>query len=298
MPESTPVFVSKPQKKPFRYDLMNQLCFLGCAVIIIHYLKYGSSTIAFFFRLFVQSLLSKSQVVSQHLRRISLNSQSRASRSSPGANGNAASNGSNPPMPGTFTVRNAPTGLAPEAASEEAVNEAEKNVRWFLFHCSFTFNCISILMALIWPVNFCSKIGQYQLSKNGVGNTPSPFDNQNGLVGGELRRTFFVQFIGERVPTNNLRGNMNIVFLEVLILIFQFSLFILTAYNFTEPPIEDVAIDAENSGQSDSDTNSSKDDGFSGNVLVTTLNPIEVIDHLLQERFDQTSPSSNSNSLV
>ncbi|SCU82295.1 LADA_0C04324g1_1 [Lachancea dasiensis] len=290
MTEHQPTTVVKQRSNDFRHHLINQLCLLGITVIIIHYLKFGSSTAALFFRLLVQSVLSKVQVFAEQFRRISMRAHSRRI---PGSRmqdvGEAAApNEGNPPMPGTFTT----TADIQEQLSEEVIentaNEAEYNMRWLLFHCCFTFNCISILMALIWPLDYHEKMGIYQFHADGIGLIPSPFDNGNGRVGGELQRTLFVQLIGERVPGSNFWGNATIVFLEFVILILQSSLYVLTAHNFAQPLSNTDDVSGSNGNE----------DQFGGSVLVTTINPVAVLNTLLHERYDQFDSQPAASEMV
>ncbi|SCU97400.1 LAFA_0G11298g1_1 [Lachancea sp. 'fantastica'] len=288
----------KLQTINFQEDLVEKVRLLSISVIVVYYLKFGSSTAAFLFRLFVHSLLSKSQVVSNQLRRVSLRVHN--VRRIPGLpstiNGtennndaNANSN-SNPLMPGTFTVPNNTIEELSEAEIEASVNETQRKVRWVLFHCAFTFNCISIILALIWPVDFISKAEPYRLRSASFGNTPSPFANQNGLIGGELRSGLFVQLVGEQLPNSNFWSNVSIVLLEFLILSLQFGQYILTAYNFAEPPIVLPTAGAHDANSPN--TGAEEDDTSNGIVLVTTIRPVEVLNDLLEKRYESTTTTS------
>ncbi|CEP61591.1 Gld1p LALA0_S03e06304g [Lachancea lanzarotensis] len=300
MQDSTSSQAVKLQTKNFQEDLVEKMRLLTISIIVIHYLKFGSSTAAFLFRLFVHSLLSKSQVVSDQFRRVSLRVHNvrRIPGLSSGNSHQPSTNETNPnpPMPGTFAVPSSTETSSgsieelSEAEIEVSVNETQRRVKWVLFHFAFTFNCISIIMALIWPIDFISKAGHYGSESSGssFGNIPSPFANQNGLIGGELRSGLFVQLVGEQLPSSNFWSNLNIVLLEFLILSLQFGQYILTAYNFADPPFESP--NAERNGTNyNTDGPVDKDDAYNGIVLVTTIEPVEVLNDLLDRRYERTT---------
>lgn len=285
MPHQLIPEVYKRRRKQLQDDLVNQVSFLGYAVIFLHYLKFGSSTLTLILRLCVQSLLTSPYPSEFQLRRLTFSAQSRTIpglRRDNGASVPQTINRSGTRIPGTFTPADQPAiEQETEVETEDISDRLRHNIRWILFHCSFTVNFILIMLSIIWPIDFQAKVGEYRLNEKDLSDVPSPFNNHNGLVGGELRGRIFIQFIGERVSSSNFRENLGLLFLEVLIFICQFCLYLLTCYNLAKPPI-----DAFTSEDSDAvRENDIEYGGYGGNVLATTVDPMKVFDHILQERY-------------
>ncbi|CUS21974.1 LAQU0S04e05292g1_1 [Lachancea quebecensis] len=276
--------VYKRRRKQLQDDLVNQVSFLGYTVIVLHYLKYGSSTLTLILRLCTQSLLTSPYPSEFQLRRLTFSAQSRAL---PGlGRDNDASVPRTIPrsgtqIPGAFTtVDQSPVEQEVGTETEDISDRLRHNIRWILFHCSFTVNCILIILSIMWPIDFGAKAGEYKLREKGLSDVPSPFNNQNGLVGGELRGRLFIQFIGERVSSSNFRGNLGLLFLEVLVFICQFCLYLLTCYNLAKPPIDNFTPEDYVVRENDIEYG-----GYGGNVLATTVDPMKVFDHILRERY-------------
>ena len=137
MPSQLSPEVYKRRRRQFQNDLVGQLSFLGYTVIILHYLKAGSSTLTLIARLCIQSLLTSPYPSELQLRRLSLTAQSRT------IPGFRRREGAEPAPLGTAQIPGAVSNMSgnpPDAASEHAVEEVSDrlrhNIRWVLFHLS------------------------------------------------------------------------------------------------------------------------------------------------------------------
>lgn len=270
--------VYEQRKKNFKKRLIGQLNYLGFASIIIQYLKFGSSIWVLLLRLFIQSLLSSPFPSEFQMRRLAMSTYH---RQIPGLrNSNSAQLG-NPTgmnelsMPGAFGSIN-----SGETASSESTEDMTKrlrtNISWFLFHCSLSFNCLLILFCIIWPKNFKSKLEDFSFGRSDLQNTPSPFNNDNGLIGGEFKGSVFIQLIGERLPSSNFWGNVHLIMFDFLILICQFGLFCLTCFEDEITPKDD-----HNDETTSDAVNTSKADGYGGDVVATVIHPSAIVDTIL-----------------
>ncbi|QLQ80229.1 hypothetical protein HG537_0D02300 [Torulaspora globosa] len=274
------------RRKNFQKNLATKMGFLGYVVIVLYYLKYGCTIWNLLLRVCVQSLLAVPFPSDIHIRRLS---QARESRGSghlftfPGS-----MRAESVSMPGAFPPGDdSQTGTRSEAQIEEESREIKRKIRKVLFHGSLTFNVLFILSALIFPVNFMSKLEGNHLVEAGLANTPSPFNNANGIVQGERRGGFSMQMIGETLPQTNFKGNLGIVMFEFAILFCQFTLFVLTCINF-----------ADLGGQEDVDADRSKviaSDGYDGKVDVTQIDPVSAISDVV---FPMIETRNNPPSMV
>lgn len=256
------------RKRNFSRNLVYKLGFLGYLIIVLKYLKYGTSFISLLFRCLVQALLISpfpDKTYSQFL----LNRTSAMPR-----NGGIDFPGSFPGMGGGATSDTGNNGGG-EDSSEDQLDLLKRKIRAILFNMVVSVNIIYILMAVIFPTNFF-KVGEgvYLDNQEGHHRLPSPFSYGQYMVEGERRGGITFQIIGEALPYSNLTGNLGVIFFEFLTFVAQYVLFCVTCVNFGDL---DNAKDAE-------DQNYLTSDGYDGNVYLTVINLHETIDDLLVEK--------------
>lgn len=166
-------------------------------------------------------------------------------------------------------------------------NEIKRKIRNVLFHGSLTVNALFITSALLFPVDFIGKLEGNYLHEDGLNNTPSPFNNANGIIQGERRGGFSMQMIGESLPQTNSKGNVGILMFEFAILVCQFSLFVLTCVNF-------AGLDDRRSVETH-DSEPVIGDGYDGKVDVTHIDPMSAISDVL---FPMIETGTNRSEMV
>lgn len=276
------------RRRNFQKRLVSNLSSLGYTIIVLEYLKYGCSVWTLTVRVVVQAMLSAPFPNELHIRRLSSRNELHTStyfpRLSMGMSSDATTN--------TLTRDAIPGGFPSPAVVQEPVHsedqikkdleDVKRKIRKIIFHGSLTVNIFYILIAVLFPVNFAGKLEGRHLDEDGLMDTPSPFNNANGLVQGELKGGFFMQMIGELVPISNFKGNLGIILFQFGILVCQFGLFVLTCVNladlgFEESFSEDIANQAKGS------------DGYDGKVFVAQIDPIGAIHNVLSSPIQTTA---------
>lgn len=297
--------VYKLRRKNFQNRLVKQLSYLGFSVIIIEYLKFGSSIWTLAIRLGIQSLLTSPFPNESQIARLSLNSPTRRIpqlgrdwAAEPIAATEVLPN--EVPFPGGFSPVTVPRPIPDLQQREHQTSEEEDpvvqlklRIQWLLFHCSLTLNCFYIIISLIWPIDFRGKLGAYLLDDRDLNNTPSLFNSDGDLTQGERKGTLFIQMIGELVPSSNFWGNFHMLMFEFLILVCQFGLFSLTCFKFSGlfEEDEDTGVNGEIEGRAQSD-------GYDGNVIVAKVDPIGTVDQVLEIRKKHSNPEHQPTSMV
>lgn len=271
------------RRKNFQRNLATKMGYLGYVVIVLYYLKYGCTIWNLLLRVCVQSLLAVPFPSDTQIQRLS---QARTSRGS--AHFFTLSGTIRPEsvsMPGAFpTGDDSQTAARSEAQMEQESKEIKRKIRKVLFHGSLTFNVLFIVSALVFPVNFIGKLEGNHLLEAGLANTPSPFNNANGIVQGERKGGFSLQMIGETLPQTNFKGNLGIVMFEFAILLCQFTLFVLTCINFADLG-DKRDVDADHSEAIVSD-------GYDGKVDVTQIDPVSAISDIVFPMIETRDPHS------
>lgn len=257
------------RRKNFQRKLVLEIAYLGFIVIVLYYLKYGCSIWTLVLRTVVQSLLAVPFPSEIQIRRLS---QAREhSNSAYFSTISGAVSTDTVEMPGAFPSTNSQENRPrSEDQIKKEISEVKTKIRNVLFHASLTVNIIFVISAILFPTNFLEKLEGNYLHEDGLTNTPSPFNNANGLIQGERKGGFFMQMIGEAIPQSNIKGNFGVVMSEFAILFCQFGLFTLTCVNFANL---DGLQDEETAEQANSSS-----DGYDGKVHVTQIDPIGAID--------------------
>ncbi|QLL34310.1 hypothetical protein HG536_0G01690 [Torulaspora globosa] len=274
------------RRKNFQRNLVTKMSYLGYIVIVLYYLKYGCTIWNLMLRVCVQSLLAVPFPSDIQIQRLSRARENRGSAHFFTLSGTM--DAETVPMPGAFpSGDDSQTAARSEAQMEEESKAIKRKIRKVLFHGSLTFNVLFIISALIFPVNFIGKLEGNHLLEAGLANTPSPFNNANGIIQGERKGGFSMQMIGETLPQTNFKGNLGIVMFEFTILLCQFTLFVLTCINF-----------ADLGDQKDVDGDHSEaivSDGYDGKVDVTRIDPIGAISDIV---FPMIETANNTSSMV
>lgn len=259
------------RRKNFQRKLVTKFSYLGYVIIVLYYLKYGCTIWTLLLRTCVQSLLVVPFPSEIQIRRLSQANDNTGSAYLSRLSGAISTDSVE--IPGSFpsTVRQE-SGTSSEEQVKKEVDDVKRKIRNLLFHGSLTVNILYLLFALLFPVNFAGSLEGNYLHEDGLMNTPSPFNNANGLIQGERKGGFFMQMIGETVPQSNFKGNLGVVMFEFAILFCQFNLFVLTCVNFA---------DLDSSESNEADEESSSSDGYDGKVHVTKIDPIAAITSIL-----------------
>lgn len=264
--------VYRLRRKNFQRKLVTEVTYLGFIVIVLYYLKYGCTIWTLLLRTCVQSLLSVPFPNETQIRRLSQARENSGSAYFSSLSGAISTD--TVEMPGSFPSSN-PQETAPRSEDQikEEIHGVKIKIRNVLFHASLTINFFYIMLSLLFPTNFMGKLEGNHLHEDGLTDTPSPFNNANGLIQGERKGGFFMQMIGEAIPQSNLKGNFGVLIFEFAILFCQFSLFTLTCVNF-------ASLDSTSSDEFGEDPTPSSD-GYDGKVHVTQIDPIAAIDRTM-----------------
>ncbi|EJS41265.1 YPR109W [Saccharomyces arboricola H-6] len=271
------------RKRNFQRNLVNNLSYLGCILILLEYIKYDRTVWTLITRTVVHSLISSPFPSDAKLRRLA----------TVGANNNTTGvttlpGGTPIRIPGMFggeALDNPSNEAEQEGYDDVAIVSIKKQIRKFLFHGCLSLNILFIALTILFPIDFLEPLNNYKPVDDGPKNTPSPFSNSNGLLLGERRGGLFLQMIGERLPKSNFSGNLGLVLFEFSILIVQFTLFSLTCVvladlDFQEPERVD----------------SVKSDGYDGSVVVAQLPLNKTLDAVLNDGsingIDENAPGS------
>lgn len=267
------------RKRNFTKHFVNTVSLIGYVFIVIQYIKFGTSFWILLIRSSSQSLLTNPFPNNAHLRRIA----NRTNRNSTPA--------TNTSMPGGFISSIESTdndidenNMVPTVSESIAVNEiieVKKKIRKLLFHSALTFNLVVFIWNIFHPTHFMNKLEGDHLNEKNLTNAPSPFVTGNRILGGELRGGVFLQIIGEALPQSDLWGNIGKLGYDFLIIVLQYTLFILTCINFGELGYEEAP-----------DTKFLKSDGYDGKVLVAEINYNQPIKDLTEEQNDNENDST------
>ncbi|AET39496.1 Gld1p Ecym_4451 [Eremothecium cymbalariae DBVPG len=244
-------------RRKFREKLVEHLGLLGYAVIVIGYMKYGGSIIVFFMRCMLQSaLVTPFPNHEQRMRGFSIAGTVRGFPAMPG--------NTNPNPVVSQDERMQAQDL------QDIATEFFLKIQWVLFHAVFTFNWLVILSWIIWPTDYQAMLGFYKYDKHSdLANAPSPFNNDNYLIQGEWRGTWFMEFIGEAIPSSNKKGNLMAICYQFMILISQFGLYMLSCIYFS--PLRGNQL-------SENDEDACNDgDGYDGSITIVTVDPVEAV---------------------
>ncbi|CAB4252080.1 similar to Saccharomyces cerevisiae YPR109W Predicted membrane protein [Maudiozyma barnettii] len=259
------------RKTDFTQHFVNALSLMGYIVIVIQFVKFESSFWILLARASFHSLLTNPFPGHAQLRRIAQRTGRTTSSTPdvdmPGGFTNAA-NLSNMPH---ATRDNSNITTAPPSTEDE-IMAVKKKIRKLIFHGSFTLNLIVLIWNILHPTHFLEKLGGMYPHEKYLKNIPSPFVSGDGLLGGEFRGTAFIQFIGESIPHSNTWGNINKSAYDFLILILEYTLFILTCINFGEmgyvPP---------------ADNHSQTDDGYTGDIITVEVDFNKSLDIMVND---------------
>lgn len=247
--------------KEFRRRLVSQLQFMGYTVLIVCQIKFGGSVILFFLRMAVQSLLGTPYPTKAQLETIASN----------------------------YTA----LGSQDENTESSVHRTIVSKVQRVFLHMSMTFNIFMIIISIMWPFDFESLLEYYRMPGiPNLENTPSPFNNDHNLIAGEFRGYLFAQYIGERVPVSNLRGNLSYLFWQFCILCCQAGLYLLTVIELS--PLRE---DDEQKLMSYRPCDTS--DGYSGNVTAFETDPKAIVECMADNRsIEKELARERANSMV
>lgn len=237
------------RKRNFQRNFVSDLSLLGYITIILAYIKFDTSFWVLLSRLLLQSLLTSPFPDESRLQII-------AARTRPQQNFTGGMFGPSV-IPGSF-----PTSDVTEEEQEAAQAYVKQKIRKFLFHGALTFNTLRLIWVVINPVNFADKFDTMTASEKALNNAGSPYANSHGLINGERRGGVFLQLIGEHVFRSKLCGNLALIGYEFLILVIQYSLFVVTCINLTDSDRK------ENDGRQQETIG----DGYDGTVFVSEVN--------------------------
>ncbi|SMN18163.1 similar to Saccharomyces cerevisiae YPR109W Predicted membrane protein [Maudiozyma saulgeensis] len=261
-------------KIDFTQHFVNALSLIGHIVIVLQFIKFESSFWILLARASFQSLLTNPFPSNAQLRRI-------AQRT-----GRTTTPSTDVDMPGGFTnatnLINIPQSsgdnsniASTQISTEDEIIVVKKKIRKLLFHGSVTLNLIVFIWNIFHPTEFVEKLDGSYPNEKYLKNVPSPFISGDGLLGGEFRGTASIQFIGESIPHSNFWGNVNKSTYDFLILILQYTLFILTCINFGEmgyiPP---------------NDKRNETEDGYNGTVHAVEVDFNKSIDIMVNDMND------------
>lgn len=225
--------IYEDRKTDFVQHFVNSLSLLGYIIIVIQFIKFETSFWVLLVRTSFHSLLTNPFPSYAQLRRIAQRTSRRTTDTEgvdmPGGFTNAASilNVSGR-SPGVIN------GSTDPLSEDEEIAIVKRKIRKLLFHGSVTLNVVVFLWGVFHPTYFFDKLGEDHPKEKYLESIPSPFISGNGLLGGEFRGVAFIQFIGEAIPKSDLWGNFNKSGYDFLIIILQYTLFILTCINFGE----------------------------------------------------------------
>lgn len=257
------------RRKNFQRKLVSEVSYFGFIIIVLYYLKYGCTIWTLVLRTVVQSLLAVPFPSEIQIRRLSQARENSGSAYLSTISGAMSTDTVEMPgaFPSTSTQETAPRS---EEQIKKEIDGVKIKIRNVLFHASLTINFLYLIFALLFPTNFVGKLEGNHLREDGLTNTPSPFNNANGLIQGERKGGFFLQMIGEAIPQSNLKGNVGVIMFEFAILFCQFSLFTLTCVNFAN-------LDELTTNDETTEDMNSHSDGYDGKVHVTQIDPITAI---------------------
>ncbi|AMD20721.1 HDL023Cp [Eremothecium sinecaudum] len=271
--------IQKSKLRQFREKLTEHLWLLGYTIIVLSYLKYGGNIIIFLLRCFFQSVLANpfpdhDEVVRQLLFTGNVHSVPGSSledgRSGTGSNSDANND------------EQQRTARAAGMAIDVIVN-----MQRALFHGVFTLNWLIVIVWILFPTDYESKIENFKYDGYpALLNTPSPYNNDNFLIQGEWRGTWFFQFIGESIPTSNITGNIMAIVYQFMIFAAQFTLYVLTCVHFS--PLRKSQLSEE-----DEHLLMDNDSYENGNINIITLNPGEALKFVHNQDSSQQTDRRN-----
>lgn len=230
--------------KEFRHALISQFQLLGYTVIIVSQIKFSGNIVLFGVRLLLQSFLSAPYPTDNRL---------------------------------TAFINYYRTHTADGSDPNVQIRKAFKKIGLATVHVTLLLNFLVIVCGIIWPMDFEKHLEHFKMPGiRHLENYPSPFNHGADIIEGEMRRHWFTQYIGERVPSSNLKGNASYLFFQLLILFFQVGLLLISAQCFS-PFKEQSAADEAYLQRRPNELS----DGYNGNVLILELNPKTAVEELL-----------------
>lgn len=231
------------RRKNFQKRLVTNLSSLGYIVIVLEYLKYGCTIWTLLIRVLVQMMLAAPFPNELHIRRLASRNEIQTSSyflsmGIPNGRINAAPRESIPGGFPSIPIEEEP--LNDELQIQKDLEDIKKKIRKTIFHGSLTLNIIYIITSILFPVDFIAKLNGKQLDDDGLVDTPSPFNNANGLIDGQRKGGFLMQMLGEFLPQSNFKGNLGIILFQFGILFCQFGLFVLTCVNLVDLGFEET----------------------------------------------------------
>ncbi|QGN16794.1 putative membrane protein YPR109W [Kluyveromyces marxianus] len=193
------------QTKEFRRNLTVQLQLLGFVLIVVSQLKYAGSIVLFMVRLGVQSVLGAPFPSEERLMRFTAYYR---------ANNSANSSETN------------------------SLRHSFKKLEAMLLYVTLVMNFGVMVCGVVWPIDFEKEVDGFRVPGMGRGLSSygSPFNHMGSrVIEGEVRRHWFTQYIGERVPSSNVRGNASYMWYQWGILVVQVGLGLMFG---TEPGTE------------------------------------------------------------
>lgn len=182
------------QTKEFRRNLTVQLQLLGFVLIVVSQLKYAGSIVLFMVRLAVQSVLGAPLPSEERLMRFTAYYR---------ANNSANSSETN------------------------SLRHSFKKLEAMLLYVTLVMNFAVMVCGVVWPIDFEKEVDGFRVPGMGRGLSSygSPFNHMGSrVIEGEVRRHWFTQYIGERVPSSNVRGNASYMWYQWGILVVQVGL--------------------------------------------------------------------------
>lgn len=265
--------VSKLRRRNFKSNLTSKMNMLGYAVIILQYIKFGSSVVPLILRLLLQSFLASpfpdNALLLRAIQRLHEDDSATAS-SNNSTDGNTYNN-TDPNlevnMPGGFVnFTNTEPSLRSVLPEEIELNHEERlitmknKIRNTLFFLCVPLNGILLLLHIFSPYDFTVGEPDNMIDVSFGGKLGSQFTYGSGLIEGERRSGISIQMVGELIPRSNFAGNMGNVWFDFMILTLQLTLFTITCINFAElgysDPTEITQIDS---------------DGYDGKMVITRI---------------------------
>lgn len=256
--------VQKSRIRLYRERLIDHLHLLTLTLIILSYVKFGGNVFIFMLRCFSQSVISVPLTTdNQVIRQVML---SRSTRIVPQVS-------QVDDVLEEEETENRSETQSPDSETEIMIKKIFLGSRRIVFHIVFTFNWLVILSWILFPTDYRSKLKMYNLNTyNEVPGTQNSYNNEDIIIRSEWSDTWFVQFMGEAIPTSNLYGNMSAILYQIMIFISQLCLYLLLFVYFF--PLNQSRLPNQ-----DEDIVIHSDE-YNGVVKIAVINPIEAVQHI------------------
>lgn len=124
------------------------------------------------------------------------------------------------------------------SSETNSLRHSFKKLEAMLLYVTLVMNFGVMVCGVVWPIDFEKEVDGFRVPGMGRGLSSygSPFNHMGSrVIEGEVRRHWFTQYIGERVPSSNVRGNASYMWYQWGILVVQVGLGLMFG---TEPGTE------------------------------------------------------------